>query len=198
MDNDNTTLDSMVKEAVVDYDMKYTYSDYLQWDDDKRRELIDGVPYLMSAPTRSHQKVSGNLHIQFANLLKGKPCEVYYAPFDVRLNADTLDDTVVQPDLLIVCDESKLDEAGCIGAPDLTVEILSPSSSRHDTVRKFNTYRKNGVREYWIIDPERNTLAVHILSGSNYITHLYSDTDKVPVHVLNNCTIDLSEVFEKN
>ena len=196
MDNNESSKDSMVKEAAVDYDYsKYTYSDYLSWDDDIRRELIDGIPYLMSAPNRNHQEISRNLLIQFAGLLKGKPYKVYHAPFDVRLNGKTIDDTVVQPDLLIVCDESKLDEAGCIGAPDLVVEILSPSTRKHDTIRKFNAYRKNGVREFWVIDPEEQTLAIHILSESNYIIHPYIGTETVPVHILTGCTIDLSEVF---
>jgi len=195
VDNENNTIELTVNEALVDYNKLYTYSDYLLWDDDKRRELIDGVPYLMSAPTRKHQKILGNLHIQFASLLKGKPCEVYFAPFDVRLNADTLDNTVVQPDLLVVCDREKLDEAGCIGAPDLVVEVLSPSTSRHDRILKFKTYLKCGIREYWIIDPVNETLEVHVLMGANYITYPYAHTDNAPVHVLNGQSIDLSEVF---
>jgi len=195
MDNSKENLDIIVKEAQVDYNRKYTYSDYLLWEDDKRRELIDGVPYLMSAPGRKHQEILGNLHVLFANFLKGKPCKVYLAPFDVRLNADTLDNTVVQPDLLIVCDHSKLNDAGCKGAPDMVVEILSPSTSRHDNTIKFNTYLKNGVREYWVINPETKTIAVHILKDNNYITHAYLDDAEVSVHILDDCLIDLSEVF---
>ena len=197
MDMENNTNDSKVEEALVDYNKLYTYSDYLLWDDDKRRELIDGVPYLMSAPSRRHQKLLGKLFIQFDNLLKGKPCEVYFSPFDVRLNADTLDNTVVQPDLLIVCDKAKLNDTGCKGAPDMVVEILSPSTSRHDRILKFKTYLKSGIREYWIINPDTGILDVNILSNGNYITHPYAAEDTVPVHILEGCTINLPEVFEE-
>jgi len=197
MDKHGKTPDSTVKEAQVNYNKLYTYSDYLTWDDDQRWELIDGVPYMMSAPNRMHQELLGNLHLQFGNFLKGKPCKVYPAAFDVRLNADTLDNTVVQPDLVIVCDLSKLDDAGCKGAPDMVIEILSPSTSRYDRTIKFNTYLKSGIREYWVVDPETKTLAVHILKGGDYVTHPYLDEDTVPVHVLEGCIVDLSEVFEE-
>jgi len=196
-DSSNKTPDMEVNEAVPAYDKLYTYSDYITWDDDKRWELIDGVPYMMSAPTRMHQNISRNLFRQFDRFLENKPCEVYYAPFDVRLNADTLDDTVVQPDLLIVCDNTKLDDAGCKGSPDMVVEILSPSTARYDRNTKFNAYLKSGIREYWIIDPETKSLAQHILKDSNYITHPYTDEETAPVHVLEGCTINLSKVFEE-
>jgi Uma2 family endonuclease len=137
------------------------------------------------------------MYTQFRSFLEGKPCEVYYAPFDVRLNADTLDNTVVQPDLLIVCDHSILNDAGCAGSPDMVVEILSPSTSSYDKITKFNTYLEAGIREYWIIDPETKTLAANILKDGKYITHPYTNEDTAPVHVLEGCTIDLSEVFEE-
>lgn len=197
MENNDKTPGLSVKEAQVDYNKLYTYSDYLEWDDDTRWELIDGVPYMMSAPNRRHQELSGALFLQFANFLKGKSCKVYYAPFDVRLNADTFDNTVVQPDLLIVCDHSKLNKAGCAGAPDMVIEILSPSTSRYDRTLKFNTYLKSGIREFWIIDPETKTLAVHILRNGEYVIHAYTNEDTVPVHVLEDCTINLTEVFEE-
>ena len=196
MDNKENTTDSKVEEAQPAYDVRYTYSDYLQWDDDVRRELIDGIPYLMAGPNRKHQELSGNLYIQFRAFLENKPCKVYFAPFDVRLNADTLDDTVVQPDLIIVCDHSKLDDACCKGVPDMVVEILSPSTSRYDKITKWSTYLKAGIREYWIIDPVTQSLAVHILKDGNYITYPYTSNEKAPVHVLEGCTIDLTEVFE--
>jgi Uma2 family endonuclease len=195
-ENDNTP-DLEVKEALRDYNKRYTYSDYMTWDGEERLELIDGVPYLMSAPNRQHQGMLSNLHGQFWTFLKGKKCKVYFAPFDVRLNADTLDDTVVQPDLLIVCDDSKLDKAGCKGVPDMVVELLSPSTSRYDRTTKFDTYLKAGIREYWIIDPETKILAAHILRDGNYIIHPYTNEDKAPVHVLEGFSIDLSEVFDE-
>jgi len=197
MDNNEKTPESHVDEAQPAYDKRFTYSDYVQWDDDVRRELIDGVPYLMAGPNRQHQEISRNLLEQLLIFLKGKPCKVYYAPFDVRLNADTLDDTVVQPDILIVSDHSILDDAGCAGVPDMVVEILSPSTAGYDRTAKFNTYRRFGVKEFWIIDPETKTLAIHILTDGNYITHAYTDDETAAVHVLEGCVIDLSEVFEE-
>ena len=197
MDYKEHTLDSSVEEAQPAYDVRYTYSDYMQWDDDVRRELIDGIPYLMAGPNRMHQGILGNLHLQFGNFLAGKPCKVYLSGLDVRLNADMLDDTVVQPDLVIVCDHSKLDDAGCKGVPEMVVEILSPSNARYDKVTKFNRYQKAGIIEYWIVDPVTQTLAVHILIKDNYITHIYTDEETAPVNVLKGCYIDLSEVFEE-
>lgn len=188
--------ESYVREALADYKRHYTYADYIKWDDDTRWELINGIPYKISAPSRQHQEISIRLSSALFNFLKGKHCKVYSAPFDVRLNPDTLDDTVVQPDIVVICDHSKLDDAGCKGVPDMVIEILSPSTSRYDRTTKFNRYREAGVREYWIVDPETKTLAVHILKGSDYITHGYTDLDTTPVHVLDGCKINLGEVFE--
>ncbi|MCL2820269.1 MAG: Uma2 family endonuclease [Oscillospiraceae bacterium] len=193
---DEISTDSMVKEALPVYDKRYSYTDYITWEGDERWELIDGVPYLMSTPTRYHQEVSGNLHFLIKSFLIGKPCKVYYSPFAVRLNAETFDNTVLQPDLLVICDHDKLDKTGCKGAPDMVVEILSPSTSQYDKTLKFEAYLKAGVIEYWIIDPESKTLAVHILSENNYIIHPYTDEDTVPVHVLDGCDIDMAKVFE--
>jgi len=176
-------------------DRHYTYSDYLQWDDDQRWELIDGVPYLMSAPTRWHQKIIGNLFVMLHNLLKGNTCEVYVSPFDVRLNADTLDNTVVQPDILVVCDTDKLNDAGLKGAPDFVVEVLSPTTSNKDRFLKFDKYRQAGVKEYWIVEVDAKKVSAHILSNDDYITRIYSETELIPISVLDNCTIDLTEVF---
>ncbi|MBF0474211.1 MAG: Uma2 family endonuclease [Deltaproteobacteria bacterium] len=145
---------------------RYTYRDYLTWDDDERWELIDGVPYNMSpAPTRRHQRISLDVATQLNNFLSGTPCEVYAAPFDVRLpkgdEADNQVDTVVQPDIVVICDPAKLDDRGCRGAPDFVVEILSPSTSEKDRTIKLALYENRGVKEYWIIDPENNTITVH-------------------------------------
>ena len=183
-----------VNEALPEY-RRYTYEDYCSWDDDKRWELIDGFPYAMSAPSRKHQEISRNLFSQLHNSLKGNPCEVYFAPFDVRLNADTYDDTVVQPDILVVCDRDKLDAKGCIGAPDLVIEILSPSTMLHDKIIKFRRYLRAGIREYWIVDPEGNTVTVNILKDGEYVAVPYAGDESIPVHVLEGCVIDLHEVF---
>ena len=196
MKEKDNNQDLNVEEAQPAYDVRYTYADYIKWDDDVRRELIDGVPYLMAGPNRQHQKVLGILHALFFTFLKGKSCEVYLTPFDVRLNADTFDDTVVQPDIMIVCDHTILDDAGIKGVPDMVVEILSPSTARYDKTLKFKTYLRAGIREYWIIDPKEETLAIHIFKDGNYITHAYTKEETVPVHVLEGLNIDLSEVFE--
>jgi len=196
MDKESLIPDQTVKEALVDYNRKYTFSDYLKWDDDIRYELIDGTPYLMASPTVQHQEILGHLYVQFYNLLKGKKCKVFLAPFDVRLNADTLDNTVVQPDLVVICNDEIMMKTGCVGGPDMAIEILSPSTSRMDRNLKFNKFLQAGVREYWIVDPETKTLAVHILKDEDYILRPYCDDNIVPVHILEGCSINLSEVFE--
>ena len=185
-----------VDEALPQY-KRFTYEDYCSWDDDKRWELLDGVPYAMSAPNRRHQEISSQFNRIIGNFLVGKPCKVYAAPFDVRLNADTYNDTVVQPDLLVVCDMSKLDDKGCIGAPDMVIEILSPSTVMHDKVLKYSLYLRAGVREYWIVDPVGNSVSVNILKDGEYVARAYGDRDAAPVHVLEGCVIDLPEVFEE-
>ena len=176
---------------------RYTYADYCKWDDDERWELIDGIPYAMAAPTRTHQGISGRIYLQIAQFLRGKACEVYYAPFDVRLNAETFNNTVVQPDIVVFCDESKMDDKGGIGAPEMVVEILSPSSASHDTIRKYMLYMKTGVQEYWIVDPVSQTVVVHMLEDGTYRGRVFEKTDVVPVAVLEGCVVNLAEVFEE-
>jgi Uma2 family endonuclease len=174
----------------------YTFADYMTWTCEERYELIDGVSYLMSpGPTWQHQSFGERIGRRIGNFLEGRSCLLFYAPFDVRLNADTRDDTVVQPDISVVCDRSKLDDHGCVGAPDLIIEILSPSTSRYDRVLKFNTYLRAGVREYWVVDPEDKVVSAHILDNSHYVTSAYGGTDRIPVHVLPGCEIDLNEIF---
>ena len=176
----------------------YTYANYCTWDENERWELIDGIPYAMApGPSQAHQTVFGKLFTQLHSFLEGKQCKVFAAPFDVRLNANTYDDIVVQPDILVVCDDAKLDGKSCVGAPDMTIEILSPSSAIMDKTLKFKKYLEAGVREYWIVDPEINTITAHILDNGRYYTTNYTETETAPVHVLEGCTIDLTKVFEK-
>ena len=182
-------MEEMVREK------RYTYEDYASWETDERYELIDGVPYLMAAPSFEHQDICAELLTQFRVFLKGKTCKAIAAPLDVRLNVHDGDDTVVQPDLLVVCDRSKIDEKGVNGAPDLAVEILSPSSGNKDGFLKYQKYLRAGVREYWIVDPESKTVHVHLLNGGTYIGRMYEGGEPVPVHVLEGCAIDLAAVF---
>jgi Uma2 family endonuclease len=136
----------------------HAYAEYLAWPEDARYELIDGIAYLMSpAPPRSHRELAGELYLQVRLALEGKTCRAYYAPFDVRLSkaeqSDEETDTVVQPDVLIVCDRSKLDRRGMRGAPDWVAEILSPSTAGHDQITKLAAYERAGVPEVWLLHP---------------------------------------------
>ena len=174
---------------------RYTYAEYCEWDDDERWELIDGIPYAMAAPTRSHQSILRDIVLQIGPFLRGKTCEMFFAPFDVRLNVDTFDNTVVQPDIVVYCDESKLDDKGGIGTPDMAIEILSQSTASHDMIRKYMLYMNVGVREYWIVDPVTQTVVVHILEDGGYKGRVFEKTDTVPVTVLEGCVVNLAEVF---
>lgn len=175
---------------------KYSYVDYCTWDNNERWELIDGVAYALSpAPTPAHQRISRELSFQFNSFLKGKLCEVFTAPFDVRLNADKENNTVVQPDLVVICDHSKIDEGGCRGVPDLIIEILSPSTARQDRMVKFQKYQQAGVQEYWLVDPETKTVQVCLLDNKRYYATVHSDAEIISVAMLPGCKIDLKDVF---
>jgi Uma2 family endonuclease len=184
--------------------IRYTYADYLTWMDDKRRELIDGFIHLMSAPLRIQAKVSSKLNYRFFSFVEKRKqkCQVYYAPFDVRLPLNgSKDDNriydVVQPDICVICDLSKLDDRGCVGAPDLIVEVLSPTTLKYDWNYKFNLYEKAGVREYWIVDPKAKTVAVFLLQeDGNYDNGtVYECHQKAPVFIFEGLEIDLNELF---
>ena len=180
---------------------RYSYADLLDWDEQERMELIYGEIRMMSPPSRVHQEITGELFAQLHAYLKGKTCKVYPAPFGVRLFEKNGDhpydvDTLVEPDISVICDPGKLDDAGCKGAPDLILEVLSPSTQRHDRLTKFNLYQQAGVREYWIVDPEARVVLVHTLEDGHYHSHAaYSAGASVPVGVLEDCRIDLSTVF---
>jgi len=168
----------------------YTYADYLTWPDDARYELIDGEAFLMSpAPLVEHQEVAGELFRQLANQLDGQPCRPYIAPVDVRLprkdEADAAIDTVVQPDVLVVCDPHKIDRRGVRGAPDWVLEVLSPSTAAHDQIAKRRTYERAGVREYWLVHPGDRTLTVYVLENGQYgRPEIYELKDATPIGVL--------------
>ena len=181
---------------------RFTFADVLTWSEDERIEIINGEAFMMAPPSRIHQEVSGELFRQLANFLEGKKCRVYPAPFGVRLfeqegtNPEDVD-TVVEPDISVVCDRSKLDDHGCKGAPDMLIEVVSPSSLRHDRLVKLNLYQRAGVREYWIADPVGNSIQVFLLDndGSLRIHEVYGPTDIAKVNVLDGCFIELSKVF---
>ena len=182
----------------VKLDKLYTYADLLTWPEDERWELIDGVPYAMAAPNTRHQRISMNLSREFSVFLKDKNCEVFAAPFDVRLYADKDDDatnTIVQPDLIVVCDPNKIDEKGCKGAPDLVVEILSPSNSERDRTVKFQKYQTAGVPEVWFVDPDNKNIQVFISIDGKYDINLYGKEDALPVGILPGFKINLKDIF---
>jgi len=189
----------------IDESQRYTYADYVTWLDDKRRELINGFIHLMSAPNLIHARISHLMSwfMEFFVRQNNAKCQIFHAPFDVRLplENETADDkiyNVVQPDICVVCDLSKLDERGCIGAPDLIVEVLSPSTLKRDWNYKFNLYEKAGVREYWIVDPIAKVVNAFILqSDGNYnLGTVYTCKQSVPVHIFEGLEIDLKELFE--
>lgn len=183
--------------------LRYTFADVLEWPEDERAELIDGEPIMMAPPSRMHQGIVSELNRQIGNYLDGKTCRVYPAPFGVRLfeeDGDSPEDvfTMVEPDLSVICDMSKLDDRGCKGAPDMIMEILSPSTRRYDRLIKLNLYQRAGVREYWIVNPEDKTVQVLLLEGTHFIHHEdYGETDVAKVNVLDGCIIELSKVFSE-
>ncbi len=180
---------------------KYSFADYLTWPENERWEIIDGVPYMQAAPSPIHQEVLNNINVQFHNYLVGKPCKVYPAPFCVRITngSENNEDIkkVFEPDISIVCNKSKIDEKGCLGAPDLIVEVMSPSSVKMDRVEKFNSYEKAGVKEYWIVEPQGKIVSVFVLqSNSRYgRPEIYTEDQKITVSIFPDLTVDLSMVF---
>jgi len=189
----------MVKEASATYKAEriYTYEDYLNWPEDERVELIDGKIYNMSAPTEKHQRLLGDLHLRFGVYLHGKSCDVYISPFDVRIDLGLGKDSVVQPDLVVVCNLELLDEKGLNGPPTLVIEVLSPSNPNHDRVLKYNKYLSVGVKEYWIVDPRKEEIMVNLLKSGHYETTIYQKGDLIKVSVLENLTINVTGIKEK-
>jgi Uma2 family endonuclease len=182
---------------------KYTYADYIKWSENEPVELIDGVPHAMvPTPSRAHQKLLVELSRQFANYLKEKSCEVYMAPFEVRLpekdEADADIKNVVQPDLAVICDQNKLDDKGCKGSPDLIIEVMSPASVTIDYIKKLHLYEKNSVKEYWIIHPIDKIIMVYELigKGSYGRPRVYNIDDKVKVGIFEDLIIDLAGILD--
>jgi Uma2 family endonuclease len=176
----------------------FTYADYKKWNPGEGRyELIYGVVYAMAGANTNHQTMLGELFKQIANFLTGKPCRVLPAPYDVRLfyEEDETDDTVVQPDIIVVCDKTKLGKEGCRGAPDFVVEILSLSDMAMEMQRKFKLYRQAGVREYWVLDPESKTLHTHHFEEGRILSRFYGAEETAQVEILPGLVIALEPVF---
>ena len=195
--NLKTGCDGILREPPSSYmadDREYTIEDIYALPEGVRAELLDGKLYFMAAPTRTHQRIGGEMHLAVASHIRarGGSCEVYIPPFGVFLNGD--DSTFVEPDLTVVCDTSKLEEKGCIGAPDWVVEVVSPSSARLDAGLKLRKYRDAGVREVWIIYPEKRSVAVYIYADrlEKSIT-LYSFEDSIPCEVIPDLKIRLAD-----
>lgn len=181
---------------------RYTYGDYLKWPEDERWELIEGRPYAMTpGPTDDHQRISRRLTRILDAYLTGKSCEYFYAPFDVRLpekgESDELIETVLQPDLMVVCDSTKVDRRGIRGAPDVVIEILSESTAVRDLSDKLWLYEKHGVKCYVIVDPWAKTLTVRYIepSGKFGPPELYSGNSQVQVRIFEGLKIDLADIF---
>lgn len=188
----------------IKQDEKWTYRQYREWPDDERWEIIGGVVYDMSpAPTLRHQEILLELGRQFKNYLLDLPCKVFVAPFDVRfVEADEANDdatNVVQPDIVVVCDRNKLDASGCVGAPDMVAEILSPSTSRKDRKEKFLLYERHGVKEYWIVDPAAQVVHVYRLGSDNRYGRpdIHGPEDRPSVGIMPELVIDLPLVFRE-
>jgi Uma2 family endonuclease len=182
-------------------DQYFTYKDYKAWElaEGERYELIDGIAYAMSAPSDRHQAISAALTSKFYTFLEGKPCKVRPAPYDVRLfyREEESDDTVIQPDISILCDESKRGSEGCRGAPDLVVEIISPSNTVNEVARKFDLYHRAGVREYGEIYPENKSLHAHFFNDGQILTRIYGADDRITPVIFPGLEIELKPIFNE-
>jgi Uma2 family endonuclease len=192
---------SLVNEPDLSYG-RYTYADYLSWDIEEMVELIKGKVFkrAAAAPSRIHQRVTGNLLTELNMFLKGKTCQAYSAPFDVRLPVKSKNDdkiyTVVQPDICVVCDLNKLDDRGCIGAPDLVVEVLSPGNKQLELQHKYEVYEVSGVKEYWLMDALGNTLLIYTLvQGSYQSSRLLTTGDRAKSSAVVGFELDLESFF---
>ena len=191
-------------ELLLDLKKRYTYADYLTWADNKMRELIDGIVKTMSPATSTvHQRTCVKLITRLSIMIeKNKSkCEVFVAPFDVRLpkNGEKADEqiyNVVQPDICVVCDPSKIDEKGCIGAPDLVIEIQSFSTAKYNLTQKFDLYEASGVLEYWVVYPYEKGIEVFLLQpDGKYDEGTKYDKGLIPVHIFNDYGIDFKDIF---
>ena len=213
---DDKLAGDIVCEPLVKYDpiildpaKRYSYADYLTWADDKRRELFDGFVRMMSGPLTIHSRITANVIGRAWNFIKRRKakCKIFHAPIDVRLpkKGEIADDKifdVVQPDIVVVCDPSKIDERGIIGAPDLAIEVLSPSNTRLMMSTKFDLYEEAGVKEYWVVYPKSGVTVFLLQDNGKYdrgTTYdiVYMPDAKIPVHTIEGLKISLKELFEE-
>lgn len=173
----------------------YTEADYFNLPENVRAELIDGtLIYNQAAPSRIHQTILMELSGTIRDYLKAKggACRVYPAPFAVKLKENR--DTIVEPDISVICDPNKLTDHGCTGAPDWIIEIISPSTASHDYVRKLNLYMDAGVREYWIVDPQSEKILVYHLEHAEFEVDSYTFQDRIKVYIYDDLDIDFTEL----
>ncbi len=179
----------------------YTYADYLNWESDHRCEIIDGDVFAMNSPGSGHQRIVRELSTQLAVYFANKKCEVFCAPLDVIFRGNAKSDsearTVVQPDIMVVCDPSKIEEHGVIGAPDLIVEVTSPSTASYDNIKKRALYEREGVQEFWIVSPGERLVRVYKLgdAGRFNIEEVFDDEGKIQVARFSGLSVDLKMVF---
>lgn len=186
----------------LDLSKTYTYADYLKWTFEERVELIRGIvsPIIPNSINRTHQTIAGNLLYKIHSFLYYSTTEVYSAPFDVRLSIpnDSNQSTVVQPDIIVVCDGTKLEELGCNGSPDLIIEIISPNNSKHDIVTKFNLYEEAGVLEYWIVEPMNRMVLVYVLENGKYRgLNPFGEGMVIESQAIKGLKVDVNDVFKK-
>ncbi len=180
---------------------KYTYKDCLKWPEQERWELIDGIPFNMTpAPSTEHQRLVLELALILKSGLMPAACSVFVSPFDVRLPLEAEEDAatsnVVQPDVVVICDPSKIDKKGCKGAPDLVIEITSPSTFRKDLTDKYSLYEKSGVKEYWIVYPDNKAITVYRLTDGKFgLPQVYTSEDTIIMGLFAHLSIELSRVF---
>lgn len=176
-------------------EQRHTIDDIYNLTDGQRAELIDGQIYMMAPPSRIHQEILMQLSTAVNNYIKANvgSCKVYPAPFAVFLSSD--DETYVEPDISVICDPNKLNDNGCKGAPDWIIEIVSPSSRRMDYYTKLFKYRTAKVREYWIVDPEKEMITVHYFEDENS-PYQYGFTDKIKVNIYKNLYIDFQDIMQ--
>ena len=186
----------------LDMNKTYTYADYFRWKLEERVELIRGRIFKMSpAPNRRHQQISGNIFYELKRFVQRGPCEVYSAPFDVRLPRKSASDkditTVLQPDVCVVCDTNKLDEKGCVGAPDIVVEVLSPGNNAKELKNKYEVYEEAGVPEYWVVSPQDETVLVYTLTGGRYTaSRMMVAGDSLQSTALDGFSLNIARLFE--